>query len=43
MARGRALADHGRGAEDKGRLAELRRIGADAGLHAALQVLSEFV
>jgi tetratricopeptide (TPR) repeat protein len=43
LARGRALADHGRGAEDKGRLAELRRIGADAGLHAALQALSEIV
>ena len=40
---GREMADHGRGAEDKGRLAGLRRIGADVRLYAALQALSEIV
>ena len=43
MARGRALADRGRGAPDQETIAKLRRLGANAGLHAALPGLSEVV
>ena len=43
MARGRALADHGRGAPDQETIAELRRLGAGAGLNAALPGLAEAV